>query len=152
MKKEHYTIHEMELIYLPKYNLSERPKIHSSEDVANLLKQIFNPNTIQCQEEFIVLYMNNSNRVIGSQKLSKGGICSTIVDVRLIMSTALKSLATAIILSHNHPSGNCHPSENDKKITARIKDACKFFEITLLDHLILTPDHSYYSFADESIL
>ena len=79
---------------------------------------------------------------------SENGI---IIDTRLILSVALKSLASSIILSHNHPSGNLVPSEVDKKITKQLKNACKLLEITLLDHIILAPDNAYYSFIDEGL-
>ena len=152
MKNNLYTIHEMELVYIPKHSLSQKPKLHSSCEVANLLKDLYNPNTIHCQEEFIVLYLSNSNSVIGTQKLSKGGMTSTVVDVRLIMSTALKSLSSGIILSHNHPSGKREPSELDKKLTTKIKEAGKLLDISLLDHVIMTPDNGYFSFADEGLI
>jgi DNA repair protein RadC len=96
--------------------------------------------------------LNNSNRVIGTQKISKGGINATVVDTRLILGTALKSLSTGIIISHNHPSGNREPSENDKQLTSKLKNACNLLDIKLLDHIIVTPDDGYFSFADESLL
>jgi DNA repair protein RadC len=152
MKSKHYTIHEMELVYLPKLSVSELPETTTSKKAYELLMQLFNPNTIRCQEEFIVIYLNNSSRVLGTQKLSKGGINATIVDIRLILSTALKCLATGIIISHNHPSGNLKPSEKDLFITKNINEGCKLVDIKLLDHVIVTPDSGYFSFADEFLL
>jgi len=152
MKSKHYTIHEMELVYLPNYKIADKPILKSSSAVYDLLYGIYNPNTIRCQEEFIVIYLNNSNRVIGTQKISKGGIIATVVDTRLILGTALKSLSTGIIISHNHPSGNREPSENDKQLTSKLKNACNLLDIKLLDHIIVTPDDGYFSFADESLL
>jgi DNA repair protein RadC len=81
-------------------------------------------------------------------KVSSGGLTGTIVDVRIVLGTALKAAATSIILAHNHPSGNLHPSQEDFNLTKRIKEAAKFMDITVIDHLILT-DENYYSFADE---
>lgn len=103
------------------------------------------------QEQFVVLYLNRANKVIGGYKVSLGGISSTTVDVRIVLSVALKILATGIILAHNHPSGNTKPSISDQELTKRIKEACDFMDISLLDHLIIT-NEAYLSFADEGIL
>ncbi len=92
--------------------------------------------------------MNRSNFPIGVIPISKGGLSATVVDIKLIMSIALKSLSSGIILSHNHPSGNLEPSYEDNKLTRRIKEACELMDIKLLDHIILTPDSRYRSFAD----
>jgi DNA repair protein RadC len=98
-----------------------------------------------------VLYLNRANKVIGSYQLSKGGITGTIADVRLILSVALKTLASGLILAHNHPSGNLKPSEADKQITNKIRQAAKLLDIELLDHIIISSE-GYYSFADDAIL
>ena len=88
--------------------------------------------------------------MIGSYELSKGGITATIADIRIILSVALKTLATGLILAHNHPSGNLKPSEADVNLTNKIKEAAKLMDIQVLDHLILA-DGGYYSFSDEGI-
>jgi DNA repair protein RadC len=93
-----------------------------------------------------------SQKLIGYFKLSSGGLTSTIVDTRLLFSVALKSLATGVILSHNHPSGNLKPSEQDKSLTDRIKQASRLLDINFLDHIIVTPKFKYYSFADDGKL
>jgi DNA repair protein RadC len=152
MKNNLHTIHEMELVYLPNYKIAEKPIIKSSNSAYELLMQIYNANTIRCQEEFIVMYLNNNGSVLGIQKLSKGGLSGTVADIRLILATALKALATGIIISHNHPSGNLKPSENDKKLTEKFNIACNQFEIKILDHVIVTPEDGYFSFADEFLL
>ena len=152
MKVNECTVHELEIVYKPKFQRDILEKITNSLGAANLLRKSYNENTIECQEEVIVLFLDNANHVIGLQKLSKGGVSSTVVDTRLILSVALKSLASSIILSHNHPSGNLVPSEVDKKITKQLKDACKLLEITLLDHIIIAPGTGYYSFTDDSAL
>ncbi len=122
--------------------------IRSSNDVYT----IFNPLLADLKyEEFWLIYLNRSNRVISRLKISQGGISGTITDVRLIMKKALELLASSIIICHNHPSGNKEPSEADKRITAKIKEASSYFDISLLDHLIIT-DNGYYSFADNGIL
>jgi DNA repair protein RadC len=153
MKKQFNTIHEMEVVYLPGgATTNEEDKINSSIRAYDILKQVYNPNTISCQEEFIVLYLNQANVPLGTYKAGKGGITGTVADVRLILGTALKALATGLIISHNHPSGTLKPSEADKQLTTKLKEACKLMDIVLLDHLILAPHEGYYSFADEGVL
>lgn len=122
--------------------------ITSSGDVFQIFKPLLAdlPN-----EEFWVLYLNNGNKILKKDCISKGGVTSTVVDVKIIMKTALQYLATSIILVHNHPSGTLKASEQDKKITNKIKSAAKLLEINLLDHIIIARN-AYYSFADELLL
>jgi DNA repair protein RadC len=152
MKNEKHTIHELEIKYLPSKINCKPVKITSSDSAFQLLKNVFDPDTIACQEEFIVLYLNRANNVLGTQKLSKGGLSGTIADIRLIYATALKTLSSAIILSHNHPSGHLLPSESDKLLTTKIIKAGEILEISVLDHLILTPNGEYYSFSDNGLM
>ncbi|SDB66514.1 DNA repair protein RadC [Flavobacteriaceae bacterium MAR_2010_188] len=125
-----------------------KSKITSSQSVFELLHPIIGD---LLHEEFWIVYLNNSNKVIQSSQLSKGGITGTLVDVRLVMKTAIQLNATGIILAHNHPSGALTPSEADKQITKKLKIAGENLDIKILDHLIVT-DKEYYSFADEGIL
>lgn len=134
-----------------KVKKSELFKIKSSEDAYTVFKEVFNADTIDWREEFIILCLNNSNKVVGFYKISSGGMTSTIVDVRMIFTTALNCLATSIIIAHNHPSGKLVPSEQDKEITRKIKESGKILDILVLDHLIIT-DENYFSFADEGII
>jgi DNA repair protein RadC len=152
MKKTDFTIQEMEVVYVPTKLTTSNETITNSASAFHMFKQLFNPNTISYQEECVVLYLNNASRIIGAQKLSKGGINATVVDIRIILATALKSLSTAIIIAHNHPSGKLEPSEGDKSITKKLSDACKLMELTLLDHLIISPDSGYLSFADDGLM
>lgn len=99
-------------------------------------------------EEFHVLLLNQSATVIDSVRIGMGGLTETIVDVRLIMREALLKRATALILCHNHPSGNLRPSAHDDRLTHQVQEAARLLNITLSDHLIFT-DHGYYSYADE---
>lgn len=133
-----------------KLKTSELYKITSSEDCANLFRKIFDADTFLWSEEFIVLCLNNSNRVLGFYKVSSGGMTATVVDVRMIYTIALKSCATSIIVAHNHPSGKLLASDADKEITKKLKQAGQILEIKLLDHIILT-DTGYLSFQDEGI-
>ena len=127
---------------------TERPKINSSADAANIFKPLLSDIP---HEEFWVLLLNRNNLVIDKMIISRGGITGTVIDVRIIMKMALECLACSIILCHNHPSGNLIPSEADKEITRKIKDAGKLFDISVLDHVIVG-NNSYFSFADEGLI
>jgi DNA repair protein RadC len=142
---------EVELIYKTTVKASERPKISSVKDCYQLLKKLWNENTIEMQEQFKVLLLNRSNKVIGVYEASSGGLTGTVADPRLILAAAIKSLAVSIILSHNHPSGNLKPSKADEELTQKIKVAASYHDIRVIDHIIITSE-GYYSFADEGLL
>jgi DNA repair protein RadC len=135
------------IVYSKNQPNSERLKVTSSDAAYRILKDIWSKQ-IETREEFIILLLDRSNAVLGYHMLSMGGITGTVADIRLLYSLALKALSTAIIVSHNHPSGNLNPSQADIGLTKRIKEAGKLLDITLLDHLIITRE-GYYSFADE---
>lgn len=122
--------------------------IGSSRDAYEILQPIIGDLE---HEEFWILYLNNSNKVLHKAQLSKGGITGTLVDVRIIMRQALELGAIALILAHNHPSGTLKPSNADKQITQKIKSAGEALDIKVLDHLIIT-QKDYFSFADDKIL
>ena len=103
-------------------------------------------------EEFNVLFLDRSNRVMGLFHASKGGVAGTVVDLKIVFAAALKARASSMILAHNHPSGNLLPSQADLDLTKKFKEAGKILDIQVLDHLILSPDDRYYSFADELML
>lgn len=126
----------------------ERKKITSSSSVFEIMQPVIGD---LAHEEFHILYLNNSNKVINRTQLSKGGITGTLVDVRLALKMALEHGATSIILCHNHPSGNLNPSSADKQLTQKLKTAGESLDIKILDHLIVT-EKSYFSFADEGLL
>jgi DNA repair protein RadC len=127
--------------------LQFKNKITSSKVVFEIMQPIIGELP---HEEFWVLFLNNSNKVISKSQLSKGGITGTIVDVRLVFKLALESGATGLILCHNHPSGNLNPSDADKEITMKLKLAGDSLDVKVLDHLIIT-ETKYYSFVDEVI-
>lgn len=102
-------------------------------------------------EEFWVVYLNNSNRILSERRIGQGGVAGTFVDVRLVVKGALEELASAMIIFHNHPSGNLRPSTQDEALTKRIRDAAKLFDIRLNDHIIVTPG-AFFSFRDEGML
>lgn len=126
----------------------EKKKITSSASVFEMMQPIIGELP---HEEFWIIYVNNSNKVIQKNQLSKGGITGTLVDVRLALKNALEVGATGIILAHNHPSGTLKPSEADKLLTQKLKTAGESLDIKVLDHLIIT-EKAYFSFADESMI
>ncbi|HEX2976694.1 MAG TPA: DNA repair protein RadC [Bacteroidales bacterium] len=126
----------------------ELPQIKCSKDVAEIFQPLLSDIP---HEEFWILFLNRSNKVISRIRISQGGVSGTVTDVRIIMKKAIELLASGIIVCHNHPSGNLNPSESDTKITQKIKEAGNIMDIQLLDHLIVT-DKSYYSFADNGLI
>lgn len=127
----------------------KKVKVSTSKDCADFFRQLW--EGIDIYESFFAVYLNQANNTIGWYKVSQGGITGTVADPRLIIKKALDILATGIVLCHNHPSGALRPSTADEQITKKIKEGCKYFDINLLDHIILTED-GYYSFCDEGIL
>lgn len=119
--------------------------------VADFIRSTIGLNEVELQEQFIVLYLSQSNHVIGYYKHSKGSINATVADIRIILGTALKCAALSMIVAHNHPSGNPKPSRADEELTRRLKEAAALHEIKLLDHLIITKE-SFLSFANEGLL
>lgn len=142
---------EVELVYKTKVKASERPKITSSKDSYNLLLQCWDMDKIELQEQFKVMLLNRSNKVLGVYEVSSGGITGTVADPKLIFMAALKASACGIIISHNHPSGNLKPSRPDEELTKKIREAGRLLDIQVLDHIIITSE-GYYSFADEGLL
>ena len=142
---------EVELSYRQKVKSSQRPQLRSSAEVADLLRLLWNQNKIEFVEQFKVLLLNQANRVLGVLELSTGGVTATVADPKIIFVAALKANACGIIISHNHPSGNVKPSRADEELTEKIKNAGKFLDIKLLDHIIIS-NESYFSFTDEGLL
>ncbi|MHA7111560.1 RadC family protein [Sunxiuqinia elliptica] len=127
---------------------SVKTTILNSRDAANYFRPLLEDLP---HEEFWVLLLNRSNTVIDKFMVSQGGVTGTVIDVRLILKTALEKLACSLILCHNHPSGNILASEADKKVTQKIKEAAQLMEIAVIDHVIIAHDQ-YLSFADEALL
>lgn len=126
----------------------EMNQIKCSQDIYNIMSPIIQDIP---HEEFWIIYMNRSNRVIKKEMLSKGGLSGTVTDVRIILKNAINLQASGMICCHNHPSGNFNPSEADSKITIKIKEAGKIMDIELLDHIIIA-NKDYYSFADNGLI
>lgn len=129
-------------------DIRDKAVIKSGRDTFELMNPLIGDLNI---EEFWVIYLNQRNGVIRHEKLSIGGISQTVVDLRLILKTALELMATGIVLVHNHPSGNLNPSSPDRLLTERIKKAAETIDIDVLDHVIVT-QKSYFSFAEQGLL
>jgi hypothetical protein len=132
-------------------NRKDFGKITKSKDAADFIRETFHQGEVELQEQFIVLYLSQSNTIIGYYRHSKGAINATIADTRIILATALKCLAVSMVVAHNHPSGNLKPSLPDESLTKKIKESAAMMDIKLLDHVIVTKD-GYYSFSDEGLL
>lgn len=128
-------------------NIKEISKISSSKDVYKIFLSLLSDLPY---EEFWILLLSRNNKIIGKEKISKGGLSSTIVDIKFIIKSALNKLASSIVLVHNHPSGNLKPSKSDIDLTTKIKAAAKLLDIIVFDHLIIS-NEGYYSFADNGL-
>lgn len=142
---------EFEISLKLKCKQSELYTIKCSHDIAEVCRIAFDADKIDWVESFIVCGLSRSNKVIGFYKVSQGGVTGTVCDPRVIMQFALLSNATQLILCHNHPSGNLKPSKADEELTAKIKMAASYFDVKVLDHIILSSE-GYFSFADEGLL
>lgn len=151
MKKILFEVAEIQLSHKSKVKASLRPKISRSKDVEDVLRQYWNEDTLELHEQFKILLLNRTHRVIGIYEVSSGGLSGTVADPKLIFGCALKAVASEIILAHNHPSGALQPSQADIELTKKLNHAGKLLEIQVLDHIILTSE-AYYSFADEGLL
>lgn len=144
-------ISEIKVEFEPEFKVSKRPKINSSSDAYKVLMQVWDKGLMGFLEEFKVILLNNSNRVLGIIDLARGGKDFVLVDIRIIFSIALKAAATKIILAHNHPSGELKPSTHDKEITDKIMQSGELLNIKVCDHLIITSD-SYISMKEEGFM
>ena len=140
---------EISVSYSTKKN--NKIKVINCRDTFELILSNWNLEIIEFQEECKIILINRANLVLGIYELSKGGISGTVVDIRIILSVALKCNASGIILVHNHPSGNLQPSESDRKITRKLKDACNLFEISLIDHFIISRTN-FFSFTQDGFI
>src|SRR4051794_10775112 len=126
---------EIQAVYKSRMKASARKAVRQLQDVVEYLRAIWNKNTLELAEEFVVLCLNGNHQVIGWVKVSSGGLNSAPADPRLIFAIALQTASTAIIVAHNHPSGNIEPSKDDKAITNRLKEAGELLCIRVLDHI-----------------
>lgn len=149
--KRQWEVAEIQLAYKSNVKPSQRPKITGSKDAYQVFKESWDASKLELLEQFKAIFTNRANKVLGILEVSSGGIAGTVADPRLIFVGALKAAASGIIISHNHPTGNLTPSQADIELTRKIKEAGKFLEIQLLDHIIMTSE-GYFSFADEGLL
>lgn len=152
MKPQEYNISEVKLIYKTKIKASDRSQVNSSKDVFQIFYESWDIDTIEHLEEFKLMLLNRTNKVLGIAIISKGGINGTVIDIRIILQYAIKANASGIIICHNHPSGNLKPSDADVSITKKLKEAALLMDINVLDHIIIVPDEKYYSFADDGVI
>lgn len=150
LQKGNY-VSEIELTYTPPKNLQTAPQILHSGDAYDIFIKRWDLKKLEFIEQFKILLLNKANRILGICTLSTGGSASTVIDIRLLFALALKANANAIIVAHNHPSGEVHPSRNDIAVTIKINEAAKLLDIVLLDHLIVNK-HTFYSFKSEGTI
>lgn len=142
---------EIKMVYNNRIKAAQRPQIKSSQDAYNILSINWDEQ-IGLTESFYTLLLDRSNRVMGRHLVSIGGMTGTVVDPKVIFACALKCRASSLILAHNHPSANLKPSQADKDITIKLKQGGELLDIAVLDHLIISPEGGYFSFADEGLL
>jgi DNA repair protein RadC len=142
---------EIKAVYKSRKRADERKRIRHPRDVENYLRAIWNPGTIELNEDFLVICLNGNHEALGWVKVSSGGFNATFVDPRLVFAVALQTASTSIIVAHNHPSGNTQPSEEDKELTRRLSEAGKLLSVTLLDHVIISKQ-SCFSFSENGLL
>ena len=128
----------------------QKTKITTSENAYSVIKKFYFDD-INIYESFFILLLNRANNTTGFAKISQGGTAGTVVDIKIIAKYAVESLSSAVIICHNHPSGNKQPSDADLNITRKIKDALLLLDIKLIDHIIIT-ENDFYSFADNGDL
>lgn len=125
-------------------------KLTNSKESSAFIRQFYGDD-IEIFESFFILMMNTGLKTIGYAKISQGGVSSTIVDLKILAKYAIDSLASSVIIAHNHPSGSLIPSDDDRRLTNKIKEALKLFDINVVDHIILTKEE-YFSFAEEGLI
>ena len=149
--KYKYNITEVSLVYKHQDVSKDRPKVQNTKDCYDILKRVWDENTIELLEEFKIVLLDRSLSCLGVAHIATGGITGCVVDPRIIFATALKSRATGIVLAHNHPSGNLQPSQADIDINEKLTFAGAVLDINVHDHLILSSE-GYYSFQSEGLM
>jgi len=144
------SMHEVAIVY-KRPLFDTMPHITNSEDVNSIIKEVVDLNTLDLKEFFWVLLLNNGNRVLGIAEIGRGDTKAVTVNVKEIFQLVIKTNAVGLVLCHNHPSGILKPSEADKAMTKKIKEASKLFSVSLLDHVIITSE-DYYSFVDGGLI
>lgn len=150
-KDDLFTLNEITISYTPRKLLIPELIVDNSASAHHILKTNWSDDIALC-ENFNILLLDNRCQVLGISNIAKGGLSTVLVDLRLAFATALKCRSMAMILSHNHPSGNTKPSQQDISLTKQFVQAGKVLDIKIWDHIILTPDNGYFSFADENLI
>lgn len=146
-----YRVNEVEIVYKNKIPFEDRIQITSSSTAYDILRQSWDDNRIELVEQFKILLLDRRHTCLGVSDIATGGITGCLVDPRIIFATALKTRASSLILAHNHPSGTLKPSEADLDLTRKLMQGGKLLEISVIDHLIVTP-HRYCSLADDGLM
>jgi DNA repair protein RadC len=152
MKTQQTTISEARLVYRTKVKASDRLQVKCSKDAFDIFMENWDLDSIEHIEEFKLMLLTRSNKVLGIASILKGGINGTVTEVRIILQYAIKANASGIIICHNHPGGNVQPGEFDIAITRKIKESGNVMDVQLSDHLIIVPERRYYSMVDEGII
>ena len=145
-----HKVADITLTYHPIKPVTSQPKIVEASKAATLFRENWN-DTLLIKEEFMIMLLNNGNRLLGIAQVSKGGVNGTFVDPKIIFCTALKALASNIILAHNHPSGNLKPSKADIRLTRKLVEGGRLLDVAVVDHLIITED-GHFSFAKDGLI
>lgn len=146
-----FTPYRIRVSYYSK-DLNQRPSIHTSEEVLDIFHALWSADLIGLQEQMYALFFNRSMKLIGWRLVTTGTQNATLIDVKLICSIALTTMACSVIIAHNHPSTSLKLSKQDEDMTEKVKAALKLIEVELKDHLILTSEGGYFSMADNGIL
>ena len=142
---------EIRVSYKSRTKASARTDVREARDVVAYLREVWDANTLELSEQFLIVCLNGSHQAIGWVRISAGGFTQTVVDPRLVFAVALQTASSAIVLAHNHPSSSVKPSPEDIQLTKRLCDAGNLLNVKVLDHIILTRD-SYASFAELGLL
>lgn len=145
-----FAVTEVELVYRNKVKPADRPKLIDSASAYDVLLNAWDMNKIELVEQFMILLLDRSNSCLGISHISTGGVSTCLVDPKVVFATVLKARASNVILAHNHPSGNLKPSPADIELTKKLKAGGALLDVSVLDHLIVTP-FSYYSFTDDGL-
>jgi len=140
-------IHEVEVIY-KRPVITTMESVKCSRDLIDIFRKLITEEKIDLKEFFLVALLSRNNKILGVSLIGIGSTNGTCINIKEILQLAIKTNSSSVIICHNHPSGNLSPSDQDISITKKIKEACKLFDILLLDHIILTRE-GYYSLADE---
>ena len=145
-----FSVTEIDIVYRNKIKPTDRPKVNSAATAYDVLMNAWDMNKIELLEQFNILLLDRGNSCLGVSNISTGGVSACIVDPKIVFATALKARASGLILAHNHPSGNLKPSEADIQLTKKLREGGKLLDLSVWDHLIVTPT-SYYSFAEDAL-